>query len=617
MRRLAVLFFISFVGFAPLAPGDFNRTTGLIDIPTAEWLDQNVGKVMTNTTFAVGEDEYPFYLDFGLGYGLFGIGEIVLNAYTSRDYSAHLALKLTDEKGSIPAIGIGVHELTYRKWISSVGGGDSVGFPDDVLYLRNGGRPSERFSVYLVATKDLSPYGSYTLGIGRGRFVGYGPYSHWFNTDAFRQDDYHGPTHPFSDLAFGLFMGARWQISPGFFLMLEFDGRDGNAGVRYEHRYFDVGLAGTHLDQIGGKPALNPRIALGLSANTSWMYELPGEGIVVVRVVDVRTNSPLLATISFPDMQTPSLQTSPEGILRLRLPSGSYTVLAGKDGYHWKQRQVTISGGRTVACNFDLEPELPSEKAEGVIACRVTDARTGSPLVATLTFLGTEMPSLHTSPEGIFRLKLPASTYTVEARKDGYTSEQSEVTVPEAGIVACNFALRPELPMEEADRDRLIKEHMTRGLTCFAADSLFEAASEWTKVLRLDPTHEEARRLLSRVRGIIRADLVSTHRVKAIEHASRGQLQRAIQEWETILSLDPGNLEAKTQIRGLKARLGPPLPRENINRLFRDGLSLFSEEKYKEALGVFDQVLKLDPAHKGASEYRDKAQARLKAMGEE
>ncbi len=552
MRRLAVLILISAVSFAPASLGDFNRTTGLIDIPTAEWLDKGVVKVITNGTLALGDDLYPAYFDFGLGYGFLGIGEVVLNAYTFADYSLHVAFKLREEKDWAPALGLGIQELTYRSYISSVGGGEYTGFPDDVQYWKTAGRPSEIFSLYFVATKDLHPYGSYTLGLGRGRFVGYGPNSHWFNMDNFFREDYRDTSDPINNMAFGLFMGAKWELFPGFSLMMEFDGRDGNAGVRYEHKYFDVSLAGTHLDQIGHHDdpsvpdTLNPRIALGFSANTSWLYELPKEGVIAGRVVDEKTKTPLVATVSFPGTNIPSTQTTQRGVFSAKLPAGTYAVQGNKDGYYWKQSRVSILAGTTVRCDFAL------------------------------------------------------------ARKP---------------------------PPEELQRAERIKEHLDKGLAYFLDDKYREAAAELEKVLALDRHNEEAKKLLDKVHEMT-GEQVGDHRAKALSYASRGQLREAINEWETILAIDPMNREAMNQIVNLEERLrapkkkpspkAPPTKKEppkkkvdpaEVNRLFRDGVSLFLAEKYEEAIKIFNKVLNLDPKHADAAKYRSRARARLKAMG--
>lgn len=535
MRWLAALLGISALGFASTSLGDFNRTTGLIDIPTAEWLERNVVKVMTHTAFAAWEDEYPAYLNFGLGYGVLGIGEVVLNAYTSKDYSAHLAVRLKEEEDWVPALGLGVQEVTYRKWISSVGAGENVGFPDEVDYRRKGGRPSERFSAYLVATKGFNAYGSYTLGIGRGRFVGYGPHSHWFNTDNFVRENYQDPSDPISDLALGLFMGAQWEPAPDLFLMFEFDGRDANAGVRYQHKYFDVSLAGTHLDQMGGGSRLNPRMALGLSANNSWMYEPPGHGIIAGLVRADRTALPIQATISFPGKEMPSLETTPEGVFTVQLLPGTYVVRAKRAGFYWKQTRVTVSAGRTTRCDF---------------------------------------------------------------------------------------ALREKYPPEQAERRRLIREHLNKGIVYFADDKFLEACLEWKEVLKLDPEHTEAKRLLSRARGILQHKLIDGHRAKALGYASRRQLKKAIAEWELVLSIDPENGEARSQIQELTASLASltsklpeeKLSPEEINRLFRSGVFLFFEEKYEQAVDIFNEVLKLDPKHEDASDYRDRARNRLRLI---
>ncbi|MEO0156230.1 MAG: tetratricopeptide repeat protein [candidate division WOR-3 bacterium] len=96
-----------------------------------------------------------------------------------------------------------------------------------------------------------------------------------------------------------------------------------------------------------------------------------------------------------------------------------------------------------------------------------------------------------------------------------------------------------------------------------------------------------------------------------------------------MLDLDPQNTESSEAINRLKAKVAqekkPPTttkPKEptkkataeEIEELYKKGVSLFSTNNFDEALKVFNQVLALDPNHKGAKDYKKRTEARLKVL---
>ena len=51
-----------------------------------------------------------------------------------------------------------------------------------------------------------------------------------------------------------------------------------------------------------------------------------------------------------------------------------------------------------------------------------------------------------------------------------------------------------------------------------------------------------------------------------------------------------------------------------IEGLFKKGYQLYSEDKFKESISYFKQILKIDPNHKDANYYKNKAQRKLKVL---
>jgi outer membrane protein OmpA-like peptidoglycan-associated protein len=84
--------------------------------------------------------------------------------------------------------------------------------------------------------------------------------------------------------------------------------------------------------------------------------------------------------------------------------------------------------------------------ALGTIAGKVTDARTGEPLSATISFpdLAKLAPITSDPNTGVFTAeKIPSSVVVVEASKEGYFKEAMPLTVPADGVVNYEFKLKP------------------------------------------------------------------------------------------------------------------------------------------------------------------------------
>jgi len=262
MQKLGVCFF----SFCAFLWGEFNLSTGLIDIPVADVLQQGVIKITLSGSHALIPSKYPQDTDITISTGLPYNLEIGIAVYTQKDVVGFAAMRLREMKKGRPAIAVGVHNITGTKIISSVGSGrdargEYVGWEDDVEYRNHGMIPPEFFSWFFVASFRPSPYLGYHFGIGRGKYVGYGPLSGALNTDAIFTDAKH-------EWAFGLF-GAQEVYPTGdtsFSLVAEADGRDINLGVIIRTGSFEIGAALTHAEQVLFHSGRLPyRFSFGLS----------------------------------------------------------------------------------------------------------------------------------------------------------------------------------------------------------------------------------------------------------------------------------------------------------------------------------------------------------------
>ncbi|HEC77819.1 MAG TPA: hypothetical protein ENI34_01580, partial [candidate division WOR-3 bacterium] len=173
--------------------GELCHTSGFIDIPTVPQYNIS-GMYGGGLTFSFPfttndpdptDDQEPDPMDFTMvfRYGLAGRAEISLAMYTPVTYALSFSYLITPEKNNNPAFFCGVDDISYNTHLSTIGMQGETGFIEEKNYhLKCNGRPWELFSTYIAMQKSFAPVFNVVVGLGRGRFVGYGPRSHIFNT---------------------------------------------------------------------------------------------------------------------------------------------------------------------------------------------------------------------------------------------------------------------------------------------------------------------------------------------------------------------------------------------------------------------------------------------------
>ncbi|MBI4723384.1 MAG: hypothetical protein HY769_10405, partial [Candidatus Stahlbacteria bacterium] len=192
-------------------------------------------------------------------------------------------------------------------------------------------------------------------GIGRGEFVGYGPRSHYFNTDLF--SDSH------NNDALGLFWGGEVLLIAPVTGVLEFDGRNFNVGAKIRTPFFQVGVSATKLEhRLGGLEWLYPRFSMGSTISysliKSWLRQPTGTLSVIV--TDANTGSPKRAVVSFPGTCMSPTQTDRDnGTCYLKVNPGTYWVRAGVPGFFWADKEVHVGPNRTTVVYFEVRSIVP------------------------------------------------------------------------------------------------------------------------------------------------------------------------------------------------------------------------------------------------------------------
>jgi hypothetical protein len=321
----------------------------LIDIPNA-YTPPAVFTVGGNLTFPIGEDtlnplEANSYVEIKVPY----LPSIGISFFTQKIVVLNFKYQIHKETNKVPAIAIGSEYFTpYHEWVSPVGAGEGVGWSDD---LREAHRNPEQFSFFVVVSKNQGPYGTYTIGLGRGAFVGYGHATSGFNSDAF--------TKKYNKDAIGIFWGVEFAILPPVCGVIDFDGRDYNMGIKISLPYFQIGIGFAKVEHRFFKKleGLFPRVALGVTTNylviKRALKRPTGTLLAVVR--DARRGETKRAIITFPGTTLPPIITEgATGRCSIELEPGIYWVRAGSPGYFWADRTVNIVPNQTTLCHFEI-----------------------------------------------------------------------------------------------------------------------------------------------------------------------------------------------------------------------------------------------------------------------
>jgi hypothetical protein len=243
---------IAFLAFTALARADFNRTTLLIDTPTADVMPAGAFAVSTIVTFPLIESDQSPAREGGASVRVAPLGgmEVAFTAYTLKDYVLGLTYQLISgqpnrvgllqvlhvvdpwgtrlsfEEAQHWSLALGVYDVGIHSYVSPIGNGKEDAWPDWRYHSSDGRyvRPTENFSAFVVASIPVTGLARISVGLGRGRFVGYDGPNDYLNTDVFFKD-YH-------QWAIGLFGGVELYLTPQVALCAEGDSRDANAGIK-------------------------------------------------------------------------------------------------------------------------------------------------------------------------------------------------------------------------------------------------------------------------------------------------------------------------------------------------------------------------------------------------
>ena len=153
--------------------------------------------------------------------------------------------RLSLKEARYTSLAVGVYDVGIHKYVSPIGHDSAGAWPDWQYHTADRGyiRPFENFSAFVVTSIPVTGLARISVGLGRGRFVGYDGINDYLNTDVFFKD-YHW-------WAVGLFGGVELYITPQVALCAEADSRDANAGLKGFFGPLSVLLALCKVEGIG------------------------------------------------------------------------------------------------------------------------------------------------------------------------------------------------------------------------------------------------------------------------------------------------------------------------------------------------------------------------------
>lgn len=319
-----------------------------IDIPSAE--HQNGLFLNLNSNHPLkGESEIGIDPNLGIEY-TFNKFNAALKWYDRADFAFDFSFQLLKEKDNKPSIAIGFWELTYNKFLSPAGSENTY---KDEAYTD---RPPEIASLYAVATKNLSNNFQLNFGVGRGKFVGYGPRSSNLNTDFFTEEKH-------ENFVFGLFGGASFNLNNTYYLILEADGRDANVGIQYKNKGIKAMLSLNKLELLAKDSdselasRINFNLAYKIRSFEKTVKEKKKKNIsVTIEIIDKLTREPVKGVILITTQKGNIIDVlSDESTYSVSLKPGIYMVRISSDAYKDKKITVTVKEDTRNLHRIELE----------------------------------------------------------------------------------------------------------------------------------------------------------------------------------------------------------------------------------------------------------------------
>lgn len=155
----------------------------------------------------------------------------------------------------------------------------------------------------------------------------------------------------------------------------------------------------------------------------------------------------------------------------------------------------------------------------------------------------------------------------------------------EAASEAAKRAGQPE------SMQKLISKYYREGEGAYQKKDYTTAIEKLQLVLEMTTQHRQATELLEKARAALTSEMAALRR-QAQQAKERGDLAGELEAYEKMLDLRPEDKRAKADLEALKVRI----PQE-AERLYKTGVEFYAKRDYRNALSVFERLIKLQPDH--------------------
>jgi len=178
--------------------------------------------------------------------------------------------------------------------------------------------------------------------------------------------------------------------------------------------------------------------------------------------------------------------------------------------------------------------------------------------------------------------------------------------------------------------DEQIEEHRKRALDYERRGLLAESLDEWNMIRTLNPGDQEAQSNYQRIKTRMtelgrslesaRKELESIDLFEqALNSFSRGDYPDAAEFLRKLLRIEPDHQEGRKLLDRVERRMTPLSEEEKdrIRQLYIRGMEQFNQERYKSAIDIWGKVLEIDPDNESIRKNIEEARTRLDKIDSE
>ncbi len=152
----------------------------------------------------------------------------------------------------------------------------------------------------------------------------------------------------------------------------------------------------------------------------------------------------------------------------------------------------------------------------------------------------------------------------------------------------------------------LAEQHFQRAQNFFNQKKWDMVLQECSLTLSMNPGHSDAKALQRTALANIGLDKLIE---KGLRYYESGDYLNVRSTFRQVLEKEPDNVTARNYLDRIEAEFS-----ERVEELFNMGMLRYTDGDYEQAINEWKKVLNIDPDHKSAKEYIQKAQERIDAL---